>query len=199
MEEMRQQVAHFGTEFVQGNVTAVDLGRRPFALSVADGRTITTDALIIATGASARWLDIGSDRKLSGRGVSTCATCDGYFFKGKPIGVVGGGDSAMEEAIYLARLASKVTVIHRRDSIARVEDHAGQGARQSEDRLRLERGDRRRQGRLARRSDRRGGARRAHGLVRARLRSTACSSRSATRRTRRSFGDSSSSTSMATS
>jgi thioredoxin reductase (NADPH) len=117
MEEMRVQAAHFGTEIVQGNVTALELGRRPFQLTLADGRTVTAETLILATGASARWLDIGSDRKLSGRGVSTCATCDGYFFKGKPIGVVGGGDSAMEEALYLARLASKVTVIHRRDSL----------------------------------------------------------------------------------
>ena len=116
MEEMREQAAHFGTEILQGNVTAVDLRQRPFRITLAD-RTLTTEALIIATGASARWLEIGSDRKLSGRGVSTCATCDGYFFKGKPIAVVGGGDSAMEEAIYLARMASKVTVIHRRDSL----------------------------------------------------------------------------------
>jgi thioredoxin reductase (NADPH) len=117
MEEMREQAAHFGTEIVQGNVTAVDLSRRPSTITLADGRTITSDTLIIATGASARWLDIGNDRKLSGRGVSTCATCDGYFFRGRPIAVVGGGDSAMEEAVYLARLASKVIVIHRRDSL----------------------------------------------------------------------------------
>ena len=117
MEEMRQQAQHFGTELVQGNVAAADLSRAPFTLTLADGRRITTQTLIIATGASARWLEIGSDRKLSGRGVSTCATCDGYFFRGRPIAVVGGGDSALEEAIYLARLASKVTVIHRRDTL----------------------------------------------------------------------------------
>jgi thioredoxin reductase (NADPH) len=117
MEEMRQQAAHFGTEFVQGDVTATDLSERPFSVRLADGRTITAQTLIIATGASARWLEIGSDRQLAGRGVSTCATCDGYFFRNKPIAVVGGGDSAMEEAIYLARLASKVTVIHRRESL----------------------------------------------------------------------------------
>ena len=116
MEEMRQ-AQHFGTELVQGNVAAADLSRAPFTLTLADGRRITTQTLIIATGASARWLEIGSDRKLSGRGVSTCATCDGYFFRGRPIAVVGGGDSALEEAIYLARLASKVTVIHRRDTL----------------------------------------------------------------------------------
>ena len=117
MAEMRHQAERFGTEIVQGNVERVDIRNRPFTLGFADGKSITTDALIIATGASARWLEIGCDRKLSGHGVSTCATCDGYFFRGKPIAVVGGGDSAMEEAIYLTRFASKVTVIHRRDSL----------------------------------------------------------------------------------
>jgi thioredoxin reductase (NADPH) len=117
MTEMRVQAERFGTEVIQGNVTSVDLRERPFTLTLQDGRHIRTAALIIATGASARWLDIGSDRKLSGHGVSTCATCDGYFFRGKPIAVVGGGDSAMEEAIYLTKFASKVTVIHRRDTL----------------------------------------------------------------------------------
>ena len=117
MAEMRVQAERFGTDMMQGNVERVDLNRRPFSIAFADGKSITTDALIIATGASARWLEIGVDRKLSGHGVSTCATCDGYFFRGKPIAVVGGGDSAMEEAIYLTRFATKVTVIHRRDSL----------------------------------------------------------------------------------
>jgi thioredoxin reductase (NADPH) len=117
MIEMREQALRFGTEMVAGNVTSVDLKRRPFTMRLDEGRVITTEALIIATGASARWLEIGSDRKLSGHGVSTCATCDGYFFKGKPIAVVGGGDSAMEEAIYLTKFATTVTVVHRRDAL----------------------------------------------------------------------------------
>jgi thioredoxin reductase (NADPH) len=117
MTEMRVQAERFGTHVASGNVERVDLRNRPFSIAFADGKTISTDALIIATGASARWLEIGCDRKLSGHGVSTCATCDGYFFRGKPIAVVGGGDSAMEEAIYLTRFATKVTVIHRRDSL----------------------------------------------------------------------------------
>jgi thioredoxin reductase (NADPH) len=117
MAEMRAQAERFGTEVRQGNVVSVDVTRRPFTISMAEGAPVMTDSLIIATGASARWLDIGSDRKLSGRGVSTCATCDGYFFRGRPIAVVGGGDSAMEEAIYLTRFASRVIVIHRRDTL----------------------------------------------------------------------------------
>jgi thioredoxin reductase (NADPH) len=117
MSEMRAQAGRFGTEILESTITRVDLQHRPFTLTLADGRTVTTEALIVATGASARWLDIGSDRKLSGHGVSTCATCDGYFFKGKPIAVVGGGDSALEEAIYLTKFASKVTLVHRRDAL----------------------------------------------------------------------------------
>ncbi|MDA1184393.1 MAG: thioredoxin-disulfide reductase [Acidobacteria bacterium] len=117
MAEMRAQAERFGTEVIEGDITKVTLGERPFTLELRDGRRITTEALVIATGASARWLEIGSDRKLAGHGVSTCATCDGYFFKGKPIAVVGGGDSALEEANYLTKFASKVTLIHRRDTL----------------------------------------------------------------------------------
>ncbi|MBM3808300.1 MAG: thioredoxin-disulfide reductase [Acidimicrobiia bacterium] len=116
MGEMRAQAQHFGAAILQGDVTSVDLSKRPFTINV--GQTVyTADTLIIATGASAKWLDLGVDRKLSGRGVSTCATCDGFFFKGLPVAVVGGGDTAMEEAIYLSKLATSVTVVHRRNSL----------------------------------------------------------------------------------
>lgn len=116
MAEMRVQAERVGAEILKGDVTALDLSSRPFRITM--GKTeVLTEALILATGASARWLDLGVDKRLSGRGVSTCATCDGYFFKGRPIAVVGGGDTAMEEAIYLSKLASSVVVIHRRDEL----------------------------------------------------------------------------------
>ena len=116
MAEMRAQAGKFGAEIVQNNVTAVDLGATPFVLRTADAE-YQTKTLIIATGASARMLGLPSERTLMGHGVSTCATCDGYFFRGQEIAVVGGGDSAMEEAMFLTKFASKVTLVHRRDAL----------------------------------------------------------------------------------
>ncbi|MGD0051368.1 MAG: thioredoxin-disulfide reductase [Vulcanimicrobiaceae bacterium] len=116
MEQFRVQAERFGAVIHNVDVTAVDFGARPFVLRT-DEETYTADSVIVATGASARWLDVPGEARLRGRGVSTCATCDGAFFREKRIVVVGGGDSAMEEALFLTRFGSRVTVIHRRDSL----------------------------------------------------------------------------------
>jgi thioredoxin reductase (NADPH) len=116
MAEMRAQAEKFGAEIVQGNVTKVELCAQPITVATSDA-TYSARSIIISTGASARLLGLPSERGLMGHGVSTCATCDGYFFRGQEIAVVGGGDSAMEEAVFLTRFASKVTVVHRRDQL----------------------------------------------------------------------------------
>jgi thioredoxin reductase (NADPH) len=116
MANMRGQAERFGAEIMQGRVSAVDLKASPIRLTTDQG-VIETKTLIIATGASARLLGLPNERALMGHGVSTCATCDGFFFRGKPIAVVGGGDSALEEAVFLTRFASQVTLIHRRDTL----------------------------------------------------------------------------------
>jgi thioredoxin reductase (NADPH) len=116
MAEMRIQAERFGARILQGHVESVDLATRPFRISLSD-RELRAQTLIIATGASAQWLGLPSEKKLVGRGVSSCATCDGAFFKNRPIVVVGGGDTAMEEAIFLTRFASTVHVVHRRDKL----------------------------------------------------------------------------------
>jgi thioredoxin reductase (NADPH) len=114
IENMRKQAGRFGAQYQLGHVVSADLGKRPFALNLGK-ETIHARTLIIASGASARWLGLPSEQALIGHGVSSCATCDGFFFSGKEIAVIGGGDSAMEEAIFLTRFATKVTLIHRRD------------------------------------------------------------------------------------
>ena len=116
VEQMRAQAEHVGTKMISDLIVSADLSVRPFRLEADSGDTYTCDALIIATGAQAKWLGIPSEEKFMGFGVSACATCDGFFFRGKNVIVVGGGNSAVEEALYLAGLAAKVTVIHRRDS-----------------------------------------------------------------------------------
>ncbi|MCL6443835.1 MAG: thioredoxin-disulfide reductase [Alicyclobacillus sp.] len=117
MDNMRKQAEKFGATFQQGWVTAVDLTQRPFQVTVNDKDVHSAEALIISTGASAKLLGIPGESDLIGRGVSTCATCDGFFFRNKPIIVVGGGDSAMEEAIFLTKFASEVVIVHRRNEL----------------------------------------------------------------------------------
>ncbi|MGE0697955.1 MAG: thioredoxin-disulfide reductase [Hyphomicrobiaceae bacterium] len=115
MEEMKAQAEHVGTEIVMDHVTKVDLSRRPFRLECDSGDVFTCDALIVCTGAQARWLGIPSEEHFKGHGVSACATCDGFFYRGKEVIVVGGGNTAVEEAIFLTNFARKVIVVHRRD------------------------------------------------------------------------------------
>lgn len=116
MEEMRKQAENVGTTIVYDTILSADLSVRPFRLTGDSGITYTCDALVIATGAQAKWLGIPTEQEFMGAGVSACATCDGFFYRGKEVIVVGGGNTAVEEALYLANLASKVTVVHRRDS-----------------------------------------------------------------------------------
>jgi thioredoxin reductase (NADPH) len=116
MEQMRAQAEHVGARVENEFVTALDLSRRPFRIQCDSGRTLTADTVILATGAKAKWLDIPSEETFKGFGVSACATCDGFFFRGRKVVVVGGGNSAVEEALYLSNIASEVTVVHRRDS-----------------------------------------------------------------------------------
>jgi thioredoxin reductase (NADPH) len=116
MEQMRLQAEHVGTQMVSDHIVKVELGRRPFLLTGDGGHFYSCDTLIIATGAKAKWLEIPSEVKFKGYGVSACATCDGFFYRNQPVVVVGGGNTAVEEALYLSHLASKVTLVHRRAS-----------------------------------------------------------------------------------
>ena len=115
MERMRQHAERFNTEIIYDHIASADLSQRPFVLNGDSGTRYTCDALIIATGASARYLGLPSEEAFKGKGVSACATCDGFFYRNRPVAVIGGGDTAVEEALYLANIASHVTVVHRRD------------------------------------------------------------------------------------
>jgi thioredoxin reductase (NADPH) len=117
MDQMRAQAEHVGTEIIRDHILEADLKRRPFSLKGDSGTVYTADTLIIATGAKARWLGLPSEERFKGYGVSACATCDGFFFRGKKVIVVGGGNTAVEEAIYLANIASHVTLVHRRGGL----------------------------------------------------------------------------------
>jgi len=117
MEQMRAQAEHVGAKFAEDHITGVDLSRRPFRVTGDSGTIYSADALIVATGASAKWLGLPSEKHFQGFGVSACATCDGFFYRGKDVIVVGGGNTAVEEALFLTNFASKVTLVHRRDSL----------------------------------------------------------------------------------
>ncbi len=117
MEQMAQQAVHCGAELLFDLVSGVDLSMQPFQVWLDGGGTFSADSLIVATGAQARWLGLDSERHFSGAGVSACATCDGFFFRGKRVAIVGGGNTAVEEALYLAQMCEKVTLVHRRDSL----------------------------------------------------------------------------------
>jgi len=117
MEQMEQQAKHVGTTIINDVIVSTDLSKRPFTAIGDSGDTYLGDTLVIATGASARWLGLDSEKKYSNFGVSACATCDGFFFRGKEVAVIGGGNTAVEEALFLANLSSKVTLIHRRDAL----------------------------------------------------------------------------------
>jgi thioredoxin reductase (NADPH) len=117
MEEMQAQAEHVGTKVVWDHISAVDLSRRPFRLTGDSGAQFFADALVIATGAQARWLNLPSEEHMKGRGASACATCDGFFYRGKKVAVIGGGNTAVEEALYLTNHSHDVTLIHRRDSL----------------------------------------------------------------------------------
>ena len=116
MEQMQKQAEHVGTKLVTDHVSKVDLAHRPFRIECDSGERYHADSVIIATGAQARWLELPSEQKFKGYGVSACATCDGFFYRGKEVLVIGGGNTAVEEALFLTNFASKVTVVHRRDS-----------------------------------------------------------------------------------
>ena len=117
MELLKAQALRFGTKFISGDVIDVDFRKRPFKLNLENKDTLMCDSLIISSGASARWLGLESEKEYSGKGVSACATCDGFFFRDQDVGVVGGGDTALEEALYLANICNSVTLIHRRDEL----------------------------------------------------------------------------------
>jgi thioredoxin reductase (NADPH) len=117
MEQMEKQAAHVGTKMIADHVSKVELSRRPFRIECDSGEVYVTETLILATGAQARWLDLPSEQKFRGYGVSACATCDGFFYRGKEVLVIGGGNTAVEEALFLTNFAAKVTLVHRRDSL----------------------------------------------------------------------------------
>ena len=133
MEQMQKQAEHVGTKIVTDHVNELDLTQRPFRLTCDSGDVYLADAVVLATGAQARWLDLPSEQKFKGYGVSACATCDGFFYKSKEVMVIGGGNTAVEEALFLTNFASKVTVVHRRDALPRREDPAGPAVQESQD------------------------------------------------------------------